>query len=132
MRVVPKHRRLIIGSRVFKVFEYNKAFIPDVSDDNPILCAIFSEIRFEFYIAGGRHINIWNAKDGKPTRCLKNCMESDITSIALDKDHRKLIVGSHLGKVKVFDILSGVVMNVLDPHSEENGEISFIGSGGED
>lgn len=132
MQVVPKHRRLIIGSRVFKVFEYNKAFIPDVSDDNPILCAIFSEIRFEFYIAGGRHINIWNAKDGKPTRCLKNCMESDITSMALDKDHRKLIVGSHLGKVKVFDILSGVNMNVLDPHSEENGEISFIGYGGDD
>jgi len=54
MRVVPKHRRMIIGSRVFKVFEYQKPFIPDVSDDNPILCALFSDIRFEFYIAGGR------------------------------------------------------------------------------
>jgi hypothetical protein len=26
MRVVPKHRRLVIGSRVFKVFEYKKPF----------------------------------------------------------------------------------------------------------
>lgn len=36
MRVVPKHRRLICGSRVFKVFEYTKPFVPESSDDNPI------------------------------------------------------------------------------------------------
>jgi WD40 repeat protein len=132
MRVVPKHRRMIVGSRVFKVFEYQKPFIPDVSDDNPILCALFSNIRFEFYIAGGRSINIWNAKNGKPIRCLKNCVDSDITAMALDKEHRQLIVGSHLGKLKVFDILSGVCTNVLESHSEENGEISFIGYGDDD
>ena len=34
MRVVPKHRRLVIGSRVIKVFEYKKPFNPDTSDDN--------------------------------------------------------------------------------------------------
>tara|TARA_B110001450_G_scaffold242872_1_gene253589 strand:- start:356 stop:1618 length:1263 start_codon:yes stop_codon:yes gene_type:complete len=132
MRVVPKHRRLIIGSRVFKVFEYKKPFNSDTSDDNPILCALFSRIRFEFYIAGERSINVWNAKNGKPTRCFKNCFESDITCMALDKEHRKLIVGSHLGKIKVFDLLSGVCINTLESHSEENGEISFIGYGDED
>lgn len=132
MRVVQKHRRLLIGSRVFKVFEYQKPFIPDVSDDNPILCALYSNIRHEFYIAGGRQINIWNAKKGMPTRCLKNCVDSDITAMALDKEHRKLIVGSHLGKIKVFDILSGVCTNNLESHSEENGEISFIGYGDDD
>lgn len=132
MRVVPKHRRLLIGSRVFKVFEYKKPFVHDVSDDNPIMCALFSNIRFEFYIAGGRSINVWNAKTGKPTRCLKNVFDSDITALALDKQHRKLIVGSHLGKLKVYDILSGVMTNELDSHSEENGEISFIGYGDED
>ena len=132
MRVVPKHRRLIVGSRIFKVFEYNRPFVPETSDDNQILCALFSDIRFEFYIAGGRSINVWNAKNGKPTRCFKNCFESDITCMALDKEHRKLIVGSHLGKIKVFDILSGVMINALEGHNEENGEISFIGYGDED
>lgn len=34
MRVVPKHRRLVIGSRVIKVYEYKKPFNPDTSDDN--------------------------------------------------------------------------------------------------
>lgn len=111
MRVIPKHRRLLVGSRVFKVFEYNKPFIPDVSNDNPILCALFSDIRFEIYIAGGKSINVWDAKEGKPTRCFKNCFEQDITAMALDKFHRKLIIGSHLGKLKVYDILSGVMIN---------------------
>lgn len=36
LRVVPKHRRLICGSRVFKVFEYTKPFVPESSDDNAI------------------------------------------------------------------------------------------------
>jgi len=52
--------------------------------------------------------------------------------MALDKEHRKLIVGSHLGKIKVFDLLSGVCTNNLESHSEENGEISFIGYGEDD
>ena len=52
--------------------------------------------------------------------------------MALDKEHRKLIVGSHLGRIKVFDLLSGVTINQLDSHSEENGEISFIGYADED
>lgn len=127
MRVVPKHRRLIIGSRVIKVFEYSKPFNPDTSDDNQILCALFSSIRFEFYIAGERSINIWNAKTGKPTRCIRNVFESnstggsnnDITCMALDKEHRKLIVGSHLGEIKVFDLISGVMINQLEKHGKK-------------
>jgi len=118
LRVVPKHRRLICGSRVFKVFEYTKPFMPEFSDDHPILCAKFSAIRFEFYIAGERSVKIWNAKEGKPVRVLKNIFESDITCMEFDKNHRKLIVGDHLGKLKIFDLLSGVMLNELDSHDQ--------------
>lgn len=114
--MVSKHRRLICGSRVFKIFEYTKPFTPEFSDDHPILCAKFSPIRFEFYIAGERSIKIWNAKEGKPVRVLKNIFESDITCMEFDKNHRKLIVGDHLGKIKVFDLLSGVMLHELDGH----------------
>lgn len=51
---------------------------------------------------------VWNARNGKPIRVFKNCFESDITCMALDKDHRKLILGSSRGEIKVFDVLSGV------------------------
>jgi WD40 repeat protein len=109
LRVIPKHRRLICGSRIFKVFEYTKPFVPESSDDNPIQCALFSPIRFEFYIAGEKSIKIWNAKTGKPVRVLKNIFESDITCMDFDYSHRKLIAGNHLGQVKVFDLLSGIM-----------------------
>ena len=33
-----------------------------------------------------------------------------------DKSHRKLIVGDHLGHIKVFDLLSGIMVNELDSH----------------
>ena len=101
----------MVGSRVFKVFEYKKPFNADTSDDNPILSALFSPIRFEFYIAGARSINIWNAINGTPIRCLRNIFDKDITSMCLDKNHRKLIVGSHDGQLKVFDLLSGVMIS---------------------
>lgn len=141
MKVIPKHRRLVVGSRVFKVFEYKKPFNADTSDDSPILCALYSHVRFEFYIAGERSINIWNAKTGKPTRCLKNVFDKDITCMALDYGHRKLIVGSHNGEIKVFDLLSGVMISPLEPHKQDVGrglesvappEVSFIGYGGKD
>ena len=116
MKVIPKHRRLVVASRKFKVFEYKKPFNQDTSDDNAIQCAIFSDIRFELYIAGERSVNVWNARTGKPTRCFKNIFEKDITCMSLDKEHRKLIVGSHNGEIKMFDLLSGVNISHLQGH----------------
>lgn len=61
--------------------------------------------------------------------------------MSLDKEHRKLIVGSHHGEIKVFDLLSGVMINQLESHGgksksksgvEESAEISYIGYGDED
>ena len=58
IRAVPKHRRLLCGSRKFKVFQYQRPFIPDVSDDNAICCAKFSDKNFEIYVAGERSVKI--------------------------------------------------------------------------
>ena len=68
--------------------------MPEFSDDNQISCALFSSMRFEIYVAGERSIKIWNAKTGTSVRVLKNVMKSEITTMALDDEHRKLIVGS--------------------------------------
>ena len=48
-----------------------------------------------------------------------------------DEDHRKLIIGSTNGQVKIFDLLSGIETHTLDPHSSD-AAISFIGYGGYD
>lgn len=67
-----------------------------------------------------------------PVRVLKNVLDSDITYMELDIYHRKLVVGSHQGEVKIFDIVSGVNILSLDSHDPQEGEISFIGYGGTD
>jgi len=104
----------------------------EFSDDNPISCAKFSQIRFELFVAAERSIKVWDARTGKPIRVLKNVLDSDITCMELDTHHRKLIVGSHQGEVKVFDIQSGVNTLQLDSHDPQEGEISYIGYAGDD
>lgn len=52
--------------------------------------------------------------------------------MALDDEHRKLIVGSDQGELKVFDINSGINTHNLHPHDSLEGEISYIGYGGSD
>lgn len=76
----------------------------EFSDDGPIACAKFSPIRLEIYIAAERSIKVWDARTGKPVRSMKDVLESDITYMELDTHHRKLIVGSSEGEVKIFDI----------------------------
>ncbi len=49
-----------------------------------------------------------------------------------DEHHRKLILGSHLGELKVYDLQSGIMTLELEEHNSADGEVSFIGYGGED
>ena len=51
---VPLHRKIIVTSRTLHIYEYNKPFAPEVSNDTPITAAIFNTLRFEFFIAGRR------------------------------------------------------------------------------
>ena len=107
--------------------------MPEYSDDYPITVAKFSEKRFEIYVAGDKSIKIWDARSGKPVRILKNIFEGDITCMEFDEHHRKLIIGDSLGQLKVFDMLSGIMTHELQAHGKEgDGEISYIGYGGED
>lgn len=50
----------------------------------------------------------------------------------LDENHRKLICGSHLGELKIFDLQSGIMNMELEEHNPLDGEVSFIGYGGND
>jgi len=107
IRAVPKHRRLICGARIFTVFQYTRPFLPEFTDDKTICRAIFSDKRLEIYVAGERNIKIWDAKTGKPIRVIKSVFDCEITFMTLDNEHRKLIVGSSMGDLKLFDLQSG-------------------------
>ena len=132
IRAVPKHRRLICGARNFTVFQYTRPFIGEYTDDKTVCRAIFSEKRLEIFVAGEKNIKVWDARSGKPIRVIKNVFTTEITQMVFDEHHRKLIVGSHQGELKIFDLQSGVMILELEEHNQADGEISFIGYGGED
>ena len=52
--------------------------------------------------------------------------------MVLDEHHRKLIVGSNEGQLKVFDLQSGIMTLELSGHDSAYGMVSFIDYGGED
>lgn len=81
---VPKHRRLICGSRKMRIYQYSKPFMHEFSDDNAIVSAKFSDKRLEIYVAGERSIKVWDARTGMPIRTLRNVLDSDITCMELD------------------------------------------------
>jgi len=43
-------------------------------------------------------------------------MDTDITFMNFDDQHRKLIVGDQNGNIRIFDLLSGVKISELEPH----------------
>lgn len=85
MKAVPKHRRIIIGARKIKVWQYSKPYLPEFSDDHPISVATFSEKNNEIYVASEQSIKIWDARSGKPVRVLKNIFAADDAAGEMDE-----------------------------------------------
>ena len=83
-------------------------------------------------MAGERNIKVWDARTGKPIRVIKNVFDSDITQMVFDENHRKLVVGSHGGDLRIYDLQSGVLLLELEGHNAADGQISFVGYGGND
>lgn len=119
IRAVPKHRRLIVGARNFTVFQYTRPFQPEFTDDKTVCRAIFSEKRLEIFVAGEKNIKVWDARTGKPIRIIKNVFNDEITEMIFDKHHRKLIVGSDHGHLRIFDLQSGIMNQELEAHYAE-------------
>jgi WD40 repeat protein len=119
IKSIPKHRRLVTASRKLQIFDYEKSFIPELSDDSPIFCARYSALQLQIFIAGQSSIKVWNSISGRPIRIITDIFNSEITSIILDETDRKIIVGDHEGKIVMVDSLSGVILKEFCSHSGE-------------
>ena len=123
IKSISKHRRLVTASRKLQMFDYEKSFVPELSDDSPIFCARYSPQQMQIFIAGQCSIKVWNAISGRPIRIITEIFTSEITSIILDETDRKVIVGDHNGKILMVDSLSGVVLKEFCSH---NGEVTAM------
>lgn len=52
--------------------------------------------------------------------------------MVFDEHHRKLVIGSNQGKLTIYDLQSGVMTQELEEHNALDGEVSFVGYGGND
>lgn len=101
------------------MLEYTKAQDPKFTDDNSIICALYSPINLEFYIAGGRSLKVWSATTGAIRKSLGEITKSDITAMCLNENHRKLFVADHEGSIRLYDLLTGRLLKELSPHPKE-------------
>jgi WD40 repeat protein len=101
------------------MFDYEKSFVPELSDDSPIFCARYSPSQLQIFIAGQMSIKVWNAVSGRPIRMISEEFSSEITAIILDETERKIIVGDHSGRIIMVDSLSGAQLKEFNNHSDE-------------
>ena len=128
MKTVPKHYRLVVGARKLLAFDYERPFIPELSDDAPIFSTCFSPSQLLFFIAGNRSIKVWNAATGRPMRILADLGSTEITTLCLDETSRKIIVGDHAGKIAMFDPMSGVLLKTFRAHLQETSGLCYVGA----
>lgn len=126
IKSIPKHRRLVTASRKLQVFDYEKSFVPELSDDNPIFCARYSAQQLQIFIAGQNSLKVWNAISGRPIKIITDAFTSEITSIILDETDRKVIVGDHDGRIVMVDSLSGVLLKEFNNHSGEVTAMHYV------
>jgi len=119
IKCIPKHRKLLAASRRLQVYEYDKPFVPELSDDSPIFCARYSSQQFQVFIAGQHSIKVWNALTGRPMKFIADIFSSEITCMILDETERKIVVGDHSGRILMIDSLTGVVLKEFCSHNAE-------------
>ncbi|EWS75142.1 cyclic nucleotide-binding domain protein (macronuclear) [Tetrahymena thermophila SB210] len=111
--------KLILGSKKLSFYEFDTSFDPQLADDKQILCLAYSPYNCEFYTGAGKNVRVWNFRKGTVQRVYKSITESDITSMALDANQRKLYLGQHDGKIRCIDCLTGFKIKDLNFHLKE-------------
>eukprot|EP00831_Metopus_contortus_P050381 TRINITY_DN42370_c0_g1_i1.p1 TRINITY_DN42370_c0_g1~~TRINITY_DN42370_c0_g1_i1.p1 ORF type:complete len:381 (+),score=50.95 TRINITY_DN42370_c0_g1_i1:280-1422(+) len=120
---VPRHRKVLVSSRKFHIYEYDKPFSPEFSSDTAITAVCFSEYRLELFVGGYQFIKVWDMKIGRPVRLFSNIFENEITAICLTKSQQRLVAGDSAGKLKVIDVVAGTCLFEMNSHLKE---IAFV------
>ena len=107
---VTPHKRIVTSGRKFHIFDYEKLANPELTDDNPVFCALYNPTSMTFITAAGSDVKIWDAQTGSLIRVYRNLSNTDLTALCLDDRERKFITGDHHGRIIVYDYLNGADM----------------------
>ncbi len=107
---IPSTKRIVAVGRCMHFFDYEKIERPELTDELPLICALYNPTTFTFITVSVKFVKIWDANTGKVTRVYRNLSTTDITSMCLDFRQRKFILGDHDGYLRCFDFLNGAEM----------------------
>lgn len=126
MKTLPKHRRIAVAARKIIFFEYERPFIPDLTDDYPINCACYSNQYHQLFIGGHDTLKVWNGQSGRPVSVIPGVVKTEITAMCIDESHRRVILGDHKGKITKTDSLSGALLKEFQRHTSEVSGLFYI------
>lgn len=123
------HNQVVAGGYRGTVFEYDKPGIPWLSMDSPIVAALYNSNSATILTAGGDTIKIWDAKSGKMLRTYSGLTQiannDSISSVCLDSNQRKIIVGDTEGIIQVLNYSNGAILRRLDAHTSVISELIY-------
>ncbi len=64
-------------------------------------------------------IKVWSAQTGRPERFFSGVFASDVTSICLDKSHRRIVAGDGDGVIKILDVVTGTCLYEMPKHTHD-------------
>jgi WD40 repeat protein len=122
------HKNMIIAAnnRRFQEFEFSYSNTPDLTDDLPIVCAIYNEVMDTFVTAAGCHVTIWDSNTGHPLKTFSDVSQAPIISLCLDDRQRKFFVGDAKGRITCHNYLNGVEMKEFEPHASEVTALLYV------
>ena len=90
-----------------------------VAHDTPISFVLFNEQTFQFLTISGCDVRIWDATTGSIISRFAELSESDITSVALDTNRRRFIIGCHNGSLQMHVFVTGGIAIMFSPAPSE-------------
>jgi WD40 repeat protein len=111
---VTSTKRVVGTGRELHFFDYEKIEMPELTDEFPLVMALYNPITYTFITVSNRYVKIWDGYHGKVMRVYRNLSATDITSCCLDFRLRKFILGDHEGKLSCFDFMNGAEMKSFE------------------
>lgn len=117
--VIPNNLRLLVVGKGLAAFDYRCHSTVVSCDENVALCCHFIQSNLVFLTPVGSRVKIWNALTGDIKRVFSNLTRSEISSFAVDKFEKRIIVGDLTGYSGVFNIQNGILLKKLKGHECE-------------
>jgi WD40 repeat protein len=100
---VEKNKHLVINGRSTKIFGYDTASNPHLSDDTACTLVVFNPLSRTFLTVHRSTIKLWDGQTGSLRGVHTNVTESDITAVCLAAPRmRKFILGTLTGEQQAF------------------------------